>query len=118
MSGPAVPFTAADSVVLDATGAGTVSLGPAGVDWVVRQTTVSTSTAVKKPQAITYLGGVSQAHQLDASFSGDGDASDTVFLLQPGTQLYAVWTGGDVGAKAFLRLSGIAWPAGQGIENL
>jgi hypothetical protein len=113
-----VQFTASDRAVLDASGNGTASVGPMGADWVIRTTTVSTSTQVRKPQANTYRGGVSQANLVDGSSSGQGDTSDTVVLLQPGEQLSCVWTGGDVGATAFLRVTGVAYPAGQGILNL
>lgn len=112
-----VQFTGSGQVKLDATGQGQCSVGPAGVDWVIRTTTVSTSTAVKKAQANTYKGGVSQANLVDGTNSGNGDTSDTVILLQAGEQLFCQWTGGDAGAMAFLRITGLAWPAGQGAAN-
>lgn len=115
---PGTQFTASDRAILDATGHGVATIGPAGVDWVIRTTTVSTSTSVKKPQANTYRGGVSQANLVDGSSSGQGDTSDTVILLQPGEQLSCVWDGGDAGATAFLRVTGVAWPAGQGVANV
>lgn len=115
---PAVHFSAAASVVLDATGQGQASVGPPGVDWIVNLTSVSTSTAVKKAAVNTYRNAVSQATLIDTTLSGNADTSDTRILLQPGEQLVCQWTGGDVGAKAFLHCSGMSYPAGQGARNL
>ena len=102
------------SVKLDANGNGQCSVGPAGVDWVITTTTVSTATAVKQPIANLYLNGVSQANLVDGTYTGSGDTTDTKHLLQPGEQLYATWTGGDPGTLAFLRVGAMAYPAGQG----
>jgi hypothetical protein len=112
------PFTQPVQVTLDGTGAGQVVIGPAGFDWLVRRTSVKTSTAVKQPTATLYRGGVSDAAFLEGSFSGANDASDTVHLMQPGELLYCVWSGGDAGARATLVVSGLAYPPGEGIGAL
>lgn len=118
MSAP-TPFTASTRVILDATGQGVASIGPAGVDWLIKTTTVSATTQVLQSQANTYHGGVSPANLVDGTLSGSsGDTSDTVILLQPGEQLFCQWTGGDAGASAFLRVAGLSYPAGQGALNM
>lgn len=119
MAASPTPFSNSARVVLDATGSGTANLGPGGVDWIVRTTTVSASTSVLQAQANTYHGGVSPANLVDGTLSGSsGDTSDTVMLLQPGDQLYCVWSGGDPGATAFMRCAGVSYPAGQGAANM
>jgi len=112
------PFAQPVQTVLDAGGAGQVVIGPAGVDWIVKLVTVSTSSAVKQPTASIYLGGVSPATLLEGSSSGSRDSSDTVYLMQPGDLLYCTWSGGDAGATATLRVAGLAYPPGEGIEGL
>jgi len=109
-------FVAPAQVVLDANGDGQVVVGPSSADWLVRTTSVSTSTAVKRPTVILYLGGISDATFLEGTNSGSGDISNTEHLMVPGDLLYAVWAGGDAGARATLRVAGIAYSTGEGIE--
>lgn len=107
-------FRAGDHVTLDATGAGQVALAsPGAVEWVVTLQTVATSTAVKVPTAIVYRGFVAQANQVEGSYTGSNDASDTRIVLQPGEQIICVWTGGDVGATATYTIQGVQYPPGQ-----
>lgn len=111
-------FSQTAQTVLDANGNGQVALGPPGADWVVTATTLATSTSVNQPIGNIYLGAVSQAALIDGTYSGSGDTSDTKYLLSAGEQVIATWTGGDAGAKATLRVAGLAWPSGQGAENI
>lgn len=106
-----VSFSDAASVVLDANGNGTVSLGPKiqGQKWNLSVAAIRTSTANKIPQCSLYMGGPPDpSNMIDGTYSGDLNSSSRVdaFPLFPGQKLYAVWTGGDPGATATLSVVG------------
>lgn len=106
-------FRAAGQVKLDATGTGQVTLAPPGIGWDVTLVSVTTSTRVKEPVFKLYADAVADASFLQGSFSGSQDASDTPLRVAPGQFLIGVWTGGDAGATATLRVSGtVAGPRG------
>lgn len=107
-------FVATAQVKLDATGVGQAMVSPAGVDWVTETITVSTSTSTLQPIASLYLDGVGQGGFLEGTFTGSRDTTDTSHLVQAGQQLICAWSGGDVGATAWLRVAGTSYPAGQG----
>lgn len=108
----ATRFIRTSTCVLDSTGYGTATVAcPDGTRWTVDTTTVSTSTAVLQPQASTYFGtGVSPGAFIEGTYSGDRDTSDTTHRLHGGEALTVEWTGGDPGATATLRLSGMQEP--------
>ena len=106
-------FRAADSVTLDAGGGGTVELAPPGVEWRITLTTVTVSTSLKQPEFDLFIGGTSELDRAEGTYSGARDSSDTPHTVQVGQSVYGVWTGGDAGAKATLRLAGFSYPAGQ-----
>jgi hypothetical protein len=88
------------TTTLDATGAGTVRLGPRNqrTTWQVRSVQVSTGTNVAEPVATLYLG---TSSKLASTYTGSNDtASDLGVDLHPGQFLTVAWTGGDVGATA------------------
>ena len=96
-------------VELDASGAGTVRLGPGrhGVRWTVRRITVQTSTATKVPEARVYRGGVGDASFITGTFVGSFDVDDGLNeQLEHGEYLTVAWTGGDAGAVATATWSG------------
>jgi hypothetical protein len=99
------------SVTLDGSGNGTVQLGPSspGEQWQLTIASVSVATHVAEAQCNIYLGGsVQQTTFADGTFSGSsGDSTNNVtYPLNPGQSIFAVWTGGDAGAKATLVLQG------------
>ncbi|WP_433478153.1 hypothetical protein ACQPZP_14630 [Spirillospora sp. CA-142024] len=96
-------------VTLNASGAGTVRLGPSrhGVRWIIRRITVQTSTATLVPLAKVYRGGVGDASFISGTFVGSFDADDGLDeQLENGEYLTVAWTGGDVGAIATATWSG------------
>jgi hypothetical protein len=105
------PLNLAISVILDASGNGTVQLGPSvGQRWQLNNAAVGTSTAVKIPTCILYMGGSPTApNQVDSTYTGSQDASGKVdaYPLTNGQKIFAVWSGGDVGARATLSLFGV-----------
>lgn len=108
------PLNVSASAVLNGSGAGTVSLGPAlprelwrpSSASVVCSATVSTGTC----QASIYAGPQAQQPWFrDATFSGDtGDTTDAVKAdeLRPGSYVWAVFSGGVAGATATLTVQG------------
>lgn len=96
------------SVVLNASGTGTVTIGPTyyGEQWHVTNLVVTVSSATLRPMAKVYLGPAVASNQQDSTFSGDNDSSDTVYDLFASQVLTIVWTGGDVGATATATVAG------------
>jgi hypothetical protein len=100
------PLNAEASVVLDASGNGTVTLGPnrMGQSWVPPLSlAVSTSTAAKVASAQAFLG----SQPLGGTYTATNDSTDlpglTVLL---GQQIKVVFAGGDVGAVAKASVTG------------
>ena len=97
------------SVKLNGSGNGQISLGPAsGQMWTVSYTTVSTvSQAAPLPQCNISTGSTSgPVTVLDATYTGNGDSTNAPATLYPGGVLWAVWTGGNPGDVATLRVQG------------
>lgn len=92
------------SVVLGATGNGTITMRPSNAHerWVITTTVVSVSTNTLEPKYVTMLNGV----EVDSTLTGSGDSSDSVIELNEGSVFTAQWTGGDVGARAVVSLTG------------
>lgn len=96
-------------VVLDASGAGSVRLGPGrhGVSWTIRRVSVQTSTATLVPVAKVYRGGIGDAGFISGTFVGSFDSDDGLSEeLNNGEYLTVAWTGGDAGATATATWSG------------
>jgi hypothetical protein len=106
-----VPINLEGSVVLDGSGNGTVQLGPRiGQRWNVTNAAVLIANAVKVPQANWYAGGApTPGNFVDGTFTGNLDATGRIanFTITVGSYVWAVWTGGDVGATATLSIIGI-----------
>jgi len=103
--GATFPLSETATVVLNASGNGTIQMGPnrLGQTWKPSIVAVGTSTAVKVPIAEVFQGSTS----LGATFSGSNDSNTlTDITVYSGQKLKIVWTGGDVGAVATASLSG------------
>lgn len=106
-----LPFTVTASVTLDSTGSGTASCGPQfpRESWDVAVAAVSVNTNVAEAICRTYAG--PQAGQpwfIDATTWGSTGDSTTNFSapVYLGSQVWAVWTGGDAGATGALVVTG------------
>jgi hypothetical protein len=106
-----VPLNVQTAVILDASGNGTAQIGPRiGQRWNVTNAAVLIANAVKVPQASWYVGGAPiPGNFVDGTFTGNLDATGRIanFSINSGQYVFAVWTGGDVGATATLSLLGI-----------
>jgi hypothetical protein len=98
------------SVVLDASGNGTVVLRPSNAHerWVITTTVVRVNSGTNIPSCVTYAGssGVTGGTPVDTTVTGNGDSSDTRVEINPGSFFTVVWTGGDVGATASVTVTG------------
>ena len=98
--------------VVDSSGSATVTIvpGPAGL-YDIDTTTVSLSgNTAKNVVCRIYRDSVAQLNQQDATKSGEGDTSNTIYHLQGGDVVIAVWTGATPGAIAGIRIAGIYTP--------
>jgi hypothetical protein len=99
------------TVVLDANGNGTVTIGPTipGTAWQVSGVgvLVNGGVAVNVPTFTLYNGGPAPGNFLGGSYTGSND-SDTglAITLTPGQILTGVWSGGDPGASATMSVNG------------
>lgn len=98
-------FPKASQVKLDATGGGTITFTvPSGCRWAVGPTTVTVSSNTNEPQANIFINGTTQTNRVSGTYSGSNDTDPDVHQLGPGDTLTCVWTGGDAGATATLRI--------------
>lgn len=93
-------------------GAATVSVGPTaqGEIWQAGFTVaVHCSTSDLEAMCRIYCGGgVSPAYFIGGTTWGStGDSTTNTPQMQVGQQVYAVWTGGDPGAEAYLSITGM-----------
>lgn len=106
---PTWPLDVMGSVKLNGSGNGTVQLGPqSGQRWTVSSVTVSTvSQAAPIPQCAIYAGPTAgPPWLLDATFTGNGDQTDTPATLYNGQYVWATWTAGNPGDSATVRVQG------------
>lgn len=105
-----IPFDLGVDVVLDAAGNGTARLGPTygPALWHVQRVSVRTSSPGKGsiPLCALYRGTEDSNGYLDTTYDGSADATDVGFDLAQGTQIIAVWTGGNPGDVATLAIHG------------
>lgn len=127
------PINESVSVVLDGGGNGTARITPgqvargrsggvgagrnSGLSWDLTAVNVSVSTFTNDASAVAYISyGIQSSSQADAvAQTASGSSGDTATLtahLIPGDWLTVVWTGGDVGAVATMRLTGSVNPPG------
>lgn len=99
-------------VVLNASGNGTAKVGPMTERevWNPAIAFVGASTNVKEAMCSIYVGhDTSPPYQVDSTYSGSsGDSTGRVAgkTVRQGNFIWAVWTGGDVGATATLTVNG------------
>jgi hypothetical protein len=107
-----IPLNKGTTVVLGATGAGTVSLGPTvgPPHWRVTRVAVRTSRPGLKPvPAFTlYVDSADANGLVDSTYDGSSDASDVDLRLIKGQQLIGQWTGGQAGDVATMSVYGEA----------
>lgn len=91
-----------------ASGIATASLGPTGVEtWHITRIAVKVSTNVLEPIAQVYLGSVADGNLVGGTYTGSLDSSDEDLWLPQSTDLFCVWSGADVGARATLSVFGV-----------
>lgn len=102
------------SVTLDASGNGTVQIGPISSreTWYPANAHVSANIGkvTNEAQCIVYVGdGVGPNNFRDGTLSGSsGDTSDAISndIIEQGQYVFAVWAGGDPGVSATLTITG------------
>ncbi len=97
------------SVVLDASGNGTLRFAPAGTQWEIQNISVQVSTAVNEATATVYKRQVGTAYRHSGTYagsSGDNNQLEQPILLRDGEALFVVWIGGDVGSTATAVITG------------
>jgi len=107
---PMNPQSYSVSVTLNASGNGTVTLGPqiAKEHWQVASATVSVTTNVKESACSVFLGTTPVSSTLYGQ-TETGSTGDTCTIgqdIQSGQLVIAQWTGGDVGSVATMTLTG------------
>lgn len=110
------PLNTGDSKVLDGSGNGIISLGPAvGQTWQLSVASIfvapvpPATASVKIPNCYIYIGGSAEPiNQVDATFVGNQNSTSRVsgYLIKKGAKVFAKWTGGDPGAIATLSIFG------------
>jgi hypothetical protein len=108
---PTLPLSEAAFVTLDASGNGTARVGPNahGVVWKPSRVAIKTSSAVLSPVCQLFIGNTATSENfIDGTFTGQQNATDSVVgqELRLRQYVWAVWTGGDVGAQATLTVTG------------
>jgi len=103
------PLRDSRSVVLDASGTGTVVFGPSRDPWTIQRMSVRVSSNTNEPTANVYRGTVNPGSQISGTYSGSNDTDSQVSdnPLYPGEYYTCQWTGGDVGATATISFAGI-----------
>ena len=102
MTDPLQPFNSQGTVILDASGNGTVRLAPVGTDWYVDRIAVKVSSHTLEAKAAVYQSQITDQNYVTGTLigsTGDTSTGDNLILMD-GTPMYVVWTGGDVGATA------------------
>lgn len=122
MPPPPLQLQESATVVLDGSGNGQARISPfgprnGGLTWDVQAVAVSATSNVIEAQASAYVAyGVCQATADNlVGQTATGSSGDTCGLgvtLQPGDCIIVKWTGGDVGARATMRLVGTINPPG------
>lgn len=106
-----LPLSEFAGVTLDGSGAGTVRIGPTshGVVWKPTVASVRVSTATSSPRCRVYAGdAATDGNFVDGTYTGEQNSTSNIEgqEIRLGQYVFAVWTGGDVGAEATLSISG------------
>lgn len=110
---PAVPLSEFVTITLDASGNGTAKLGPAAHGLVWKPTTASIKMSGPTPTGMAtlflYVGGsATDSNFVDSTYDVQNDSTDRVNgqELTIGQYIWAVWSGGNPGARATLTING------------
>jgi len=105
-----LPLTAKASTVLDANGNGTAEVGPLsfGEQWSNLTAAVRASTNTDEAICSTYAGAAATPGYFAGAttWGSTGDSTTNLPTVQVGGNVFAVWTGGDPGATAYLTVTG------------
>lgn len=107
---PQYPLSTHASVTLDGSGNGVASLGPVlGQKWTLRTVSILVANANLIPQCKIYMGAAPlDPFFVDGTYTGALASSSNVNgrPLTVGQRVFAMWTGGDPGARATLTITG------------
>lgn len=111
MTAVTVPLNVSVPVVLDASGNGTARTGPVNLRevWTPQQASVKVATSTVEAECKVYQGEApDDPNFVGGTLSGStGDSTTNVYgPLYVGQYVWAVWTGGDPGATAYLNVGG------------
>ena len=106
-----VPLNVSAPVTLDGSGNGTARAGPSNLRevWTPEQASVKVSSNTAEAQCKVYEGEqADDSNYVGGTLSGStGDSTTNVYgPLYVGQYIWAVWTGGDPGATAYLNVTG------------
>ncbi len=95
---------------LDGSGNGTASIGPLspGEQWSDLTVSVSVATNAKEATCRIYGGAAATPGYFadGTTWGSTGDSTTNLGTVQVGGNVFAVWTGGDPGAKATMTVTG------------
>jgi hypothetical protein len=96
-------------VTLNASGAGTVMLGPTSsrITWNVTSASVRVSSNTREPTANLYYN--TRGSFIGGTYTGSNDSTDLDLLVRNG-RIVCDWAGGDAGAIATLTVHGQVYP--------
>jgi len=105
-----LPLTAKAYVTLDGNGNGTAYTGPqsSGEQWSGLTASVSVATNTKEATCRIYGGAAATPGYFadGTTWGSTGDSTSNVGAVHVGGNVWAVWTGGDSGAKATMTVTG------------
>ena len=103
-----LPLVATVNVTFDANGNGSVYIGPQvyGETWDIKRISISTSSGPAATRFYLYLNTIQPSAQIDSTYSGDQDTSETNIHLQTLDKVYGSWTNGVVGAVGTMVVTG------------
>lgn len=105
-----LPLSAKAYVTLDGSGNGTAYTGPQspGESWSNLTAAVKVATNAKEATCAVYAGAAATPGYFTGAttWGSTGDSTTNVPVVKVGGNVFAVWTGGDPGAKATLTVTG------------
>lgn len=105
-----LPLNVKAYATLSGAGAGTASIGPLspGEQWSDLTVSVSVATNTAEATCRTYAGAAATPGYFcdGTTWGSTGDSTTNVGTVRVGGNVFAVWSGGDAGAKATMTISG------------
>ena len=105
-----LPLTAKAYTVLNSEGNGTAYVGPQSYreQWTGLTASVRASTNVNEATCSVYAGAAATPGYFSGAttWGSTGDSTTNLATVQLGGNVFAVWTGGDPGATAYLTVTG------------